>query len=148
MMNEGSVLSSKLEVDDLGYNHLVETAKWAKFLAIVGIILSSLLVLIALFAGTFMSMFIPNSEGQAGGAAMLSVVYIIIAAIYFLTSLYLYRFGVKMQNALNSNDQELFNVALSNQRMFYRIIGIIMIIYLVIIVLAIVVALLAVRSTM
>ena len=145
-MNEGNVLATRLEIDDIGYDHLVETAKWAKFLAIVGIILSSLLALIAVFAGTLMGMFIPSEVGQSISTVSISIVYILIAAVYLFTSIYLFRFAVKMQNSLGLNDQDQFNAALSNQRIFYRIIGIIMIIYLVIIALAIVIMVFAVGS--
>ena len=145
-MNEANVLSNKIEIDSSGYTHLVETAKWAKFLAIVGIVLSCILVLVALFAGTFMELFLTRTGGESTSTVFVSIAYIIIAALYFFTSLYLYRFGVKMQYALNSNDQQLFNVALQNQRMFYRIMGIIMIIYLSIVALIMVIVFFALGS--
>lgn len=147
MMNEESVLTSRIEIDDIAYSHLIETSKWAKFLAIVGMILSSLLVVIALFAGTFMSLLMRDTGGSdTMSGAMVSIVYIAFAAFYFFTSLYLFRFAVKMRVALNHNDQDLFNVALSNQRTFYKIIGILMIIYLVFIALAILVFIFAVGT--
>lgn len=96
-----NVLSSNLQVDDIASAHLRETAKWAKFLSILGFILSACLVVFGLFAGSILTNFSKMGDpGGAGagiiGAGMLSVIYIVIAAIYIMLSLYLYRFATKM----------------------------------------------------
>ena len=64
------------------------------------------------------------------GIGFLSVFYVIIAAIFFFLSVFLFHFGVKMKKALQYTDQELFNDSLLNLKRYYRVMGIITIIYL------------------
>lgn len=139
-----NVLSGNLQVDDIASAHLRETAKWAKFLSILGFIVSALLVVFGLFAGSILTNF--NKMGDPSGvgakvigAGMLSVIYIIIAAIYIMLSLFLYRFATRMQATLQNNDQQQFNDALNNLRLVYKITGIIVVIYLCFLVLAMIV---------
>ncbi len=60
-----------------------------------------------------------------------------ISYIFFL-SLFLFRFATKMKLALLTTDQENFNASLLNLKLVYRIMGIIMIIYLAILALALI----------
>jgi hypothetical protein len=139
MENNGNLLSTELLVDSIAHTHLSETAKWARFLAIVGFFISGLLLLAAVFAGTFLTAI--NTTSVAAGifsATILSSVYVIIAAIYFLLCLYLFRFANKMKAALMASDQDSFNLALHNLKLVYRITGIVVIVYLALIVLALI----------
>ncbi|MEO7264314.1 MAG: DUF5362 family protein [Ferruginibacter sp.] len=139
-LNE-NVLSSNLQVDDIASAHLRETAKWAKFLSIVGFIVSALLILGGIFYGSIMSMMPGFNQGGAQliGSGVVAVLYIIIAAIYTMLSLYLYRFATKMLATLQHSDQQQFNDALNNLRLVYKITGIIIVIYLCFLVLAMIV---------
>ena len=47
-----SLLNNELHIDATAQSYLSETAKWGNFLSIVGFILSGLIAIIALFAGT------------------------------------------------------------------------------------------------
>lgn len=138
-MEQGqNLLTSDIHVDEIAYGHLKETAKWGKFLGLLGFVLSGLLALAGIFAGSMITTLMERSGSTAGpvGAGTLTMIYIIGALIYFFMSLYLYRFAVKMQAALNTTNQETFNESLSNLRMLYRMMGIIMIVYLSILALA------------
>ena len=129
-----NLLSSDLQVDPIATVHLKETAMWAKFMAIVGLVLSILLGILALFIGTIMANlgrgFGGNPVMSGMGTGLLTVYYLFIAAIYFFTSLFLFRFATKMKQALFTSDQENFNASLLNLKLVYRIMGIIMIIFL------------------
>ncbi len=138
-MEQGqNLLTSDIHVDEIAYGHLKETAKWGKFLGLLGFVLSGLLALVGIFAGSMITTLMERSGSTAGpvGAGTLTMIYIIGALIYFFMSLYLYRFAVKMQAALKTTSQETFNESLSNLRMLYRMMGIIMIVYLSILALA------------
>jgi len=138
MDNTQNLLTSELHIDPIGHAHLKETAKWAKFLGIVGFVVSAILVIIALFSSALLSS-LPNFNGATPvSAGLISVLYLFIAVIYFFMSLYLFRFAVKMQRALTSNDQESLNGSFLNLKIVYRILGIIMVIYLGLIALGIV----------
>lgn len=141
MENNENLLTADLQVDSIAFAHLHETARWAKFLAIVGFIIAGLLLLAAIFAGTFLGKM--SGAGLSGsqsmmGAGFLSAVYIVIAAIYFVMCLFLYRFAAKMQIALQSTDQDNFNLSLHNLKLVYRITGIIVIVYLALVALALI----------
>jgi len=119
----------------LGY--LRESAKWGKFLAIVGFVMCGFIAIMALFAGSIISMFsgFPASEELGGGAmagfgAMITVLYLLLAVLYFFPSLYLYRFSTKVQEALRTNDQETLTYAFENHKSLYKFWGIFTAIFL------------------
>jgi uncharacterized membrane protein len=139
MENNENLLTAELQVDGIAHAHLAETAKWAKFLAIVGFVICGFIVLMALFAGTFLGMMSGSNVPQGMiSTALLSSIYGIIAVIYFVLCLYLLRFANKMKAALQVSDQENFNLALHNLKLVYRITGIIVIVYLAFLVLALI----------
>lgn len=110
---------------------LQETAKWAKFISIVGFIGIGFLVLIALFAGTFLSAMTSEMEGMPFGSGIfISVIYIIMAALYFFPILYLYRFSVKTQEALRLSNTQVLQEALENLKKHYKFYGILLIVAL------------------
>lgn len=126
-----------LQIDHQSNSFLSETAKWGKFLAIIGFIFCGLLIVIALFAGTFiasmMSGFGGNDTASAGaamGGGIITFVYIILALVYFFPCLYLFHFASKMQVALRSNQQDMLNISFRNLKSCFKFMGILMIIML------------------
>jgi len=142
MEQSQNLLSSELVVDPIAASHLKETAMWAKFLAIVGLVLSILIGILALFAGSILAgmsrEFGNNAAGAAISSGIITMVYLFVAALYFFTSLFLFRFASRMKLALLSTDQENFHSSLHNLKLVYRIMGIIMIVYLGILALALI----------
>jgi uncharacterized protein DUF5362 len=130
----------ELQVDHQSSAHLADTARWAKFIAIVGFIFCGLLAIVAIFAGSF----IAGSFGRFGGGvgsdgvaaygsglgALFTIIYIIAAIVCFFPNLFLFNFASKMKVALRNNDQEQLNNSFRNLKACYRFIGILLIIYL------------------
>jgi hypothetical protein len=141
MEEDQSLLNNELHIDTTAQSYLFETAKWGNFLAIVGFILSGLLAVIALFAGTIFSYFsaMNSSGGSFIGAGFITVLYLLIAAFNFYVALLVYRFSKKMKIALGSNDQVSLNESFLNLKRLYKFLGIITIIYLASIVLVMVI---------
>lgn len=144
-----------INVDQTGKTHLAEAARWAKFLSILGFIMCGFIVLIGLFFGTFISMFSsqygsnPYNElptSSTGFGATMAVLYIIIALIYFIPCLFLFRFATKMKAALVANDQEVLNNSFQNLKASFRYVGIVTIVMLAFWVLALIVGLLGVAT--
>jgi hypothetical protein len=145
-----------INVDQTGRAHLAEAARWAKFLSIMGFIMCGLIVLIGIFFSSFFSMFSTRYGGNSpydefpastsGLGATMAVFYIIIALIYFIPVLFLFRFATKMKAALASNDQEILNNSFQNLKASFRFVGILTIIMLCFWVLAMIVALLGVAT--
>ncbi len=142
-----------LQIDHQSNNYLAEAAKWAKFLAIMGFILCGLSVIIALFLGTFMasmmSGFGGNDAGAAGamGGGIFTVVYIVLALVYFFPCLYLFNFSSKMQVALRSNQQDSLNISFRNLKSCFKFLGILTIIMIAFWVLGIIIGIGAAASS-
>jgi hypothetical protein len=140
MESNQDLINNPLQIDTIAHAHLAETAKWGNFLSIVGFILSGIIALIALFAGTIlgsMSRGFGNS-GSMMGAGLVTIIYLLIAAVYFFMSLFLYRFASKMKIALYSSDQDYLNNSFLNLKNLYRLMGILTIVYLGFLVLALI----------
>lgn len=147
-MEENSGIFS-LQIDATIKNYLSETAKWGRFLSILGFICCGLLILLGLFFGTFFSRF---SSGSAYGvnspyatgyvAGMIWVFYLLAAILYFFPCLFLFRFSGKMKKALAANDQVDLTGAFQNLKSLFRFVGILTIIVLGLYVLGIVAAIL------
>jgi len=136
-----NLLNNELQVDGNIQSHLKETAGWARFLGIVGFIVSGLIALVALFAGTFLTTLSRsgsyyNSRDISAMSGMITVVYLVIAVIGFFISLFTFKFGNKTKQALLTSDQESLNVGFMNLKFVFRFYGIIMIIYIGILILA------------
>lgn len=131
-----------MQITPEAVSFLATTAKWTKFLAIIGFIFSGFLILaglvIALFFGTF-SQEMENTDMMAYfTSGSIGIVYIIIAAIYVLPVLYLNNFSNGMSRAVRSGSTERLTYALHNLKRFFKFIGLLMIVMLVIYLIAIV----------
>jgi hypothetical protein len=126
-----------LHIDPVTKSHLWETARWGKFLSVVGFVLCGLLLIGGLFFSTFLSTMAGRNQTYEGtgmsatgfGAAM-AFFYIIFAVIYFFLCLFLYRFASKMKTALHGNSQEQLNLSFQNLKSLFKYVGVITIIIL------------------
>lgn len=130
-----------LSIDPITRAHLTDTAKWARFLAITGIVLLSLAVLFTVLTLTVLPNTIftgvsYNGAGQDEMTTNVKIVSAILMLIFFVIAFfpmwYLLRFAYKMKTALYSNDQEALNNSFLNIKRYFRYVGIIMIIVLAI----------------
>lgn len=144
METSENLLGSDLQVDSVVQQHLLDTAKWARFLAIVGYVLSALTFLFGLL-GLFKadtsprrSSYFETTSSQDLSPIYSAVIVIVVALIWFATSLYTYRFADKMKIAIMNTDQISFTDSVANLSKNYRLLGIVTIVYLALIVLAIV----------
>lgn len=129
----------ELSIDHESTQHLMETARWGKFMAIAGFIGCGLMVVFAFVFGAILSHTLAtrtplysrdptaSAFGYLGGAAI-GMVYAVFAAIAFFPFLFLYKFSVRMKTALNTNDQVMLNQSLNAQRLLFRYVGVITII--------------------
>lgn len=137
MENIQSSAPSGLGIDENSKSHLMETARWAKFLAIVGFIVCILVVLAGFFAGSVLQQMMGQmGENEIGNlnlqgfGAMLSVLYIGFAILYFFPCLFLYRFATRIITAFTTYEQDHLNRAFQNLKILFRYVGILTIIVL------------------
>ncbi len=120
-----------LQIDQPVSSYLNETAKWAKFLAILGFVFCGIIAIVAIFAGSIMSTAFGSLGGDSGmSGVILTVVYLIVAVVYFFPCLFLFHFANKMQRALRQNDQDLLTNSFKNLKSCYKYMGILMIVVL------------------
>jgi hypothetical protein len=131
----------ELQLDQPSAAHLGEAAKWAKFLAIIGFIFCAIMILVALFAGSIMGTMMASMGGGAAsmmGSGFVTVIYLLLTAVYFFPCLYLYKFASQMQSALPGNEQGRLQSSFKNLKACFRFMGILFIIVMSFYVLAII----------
>jgi len=119
---------------------LAETAKWAKFIAIMMFIMAGLMVLAGIVISVSGSIALQKYFPIGG---MLGIVYIVIALIYYFPAKYLYDFAAYIKQALYFNEQESLDYAFNRLKAHYRFIGILMIIVLCLYIMVFVFAIIA-----
>ena len=132
-MEQGSVNLFDLQIDQQSHSYLSETARWGKFLSVIGFIFCGLFAIIAIFAGSYINSSISTQSfgrSSALGGSVVTVIYILIALLWFFPCLYLFHFANKMKLALGGNDQEMLNTSLKNLKACFKFMGIITIIVL------------------
>jgi len=112
---------------------LGETARWAKFIAIVAFVMLGLALLFVVLGGSAFGMLAAMEGMPIGGGGAIGgffiVIYLLVIAIYFFPVLYLYRFAVNTQRALQIDDQGYLRTAFENLKSHYKFIGILMAIF-------------------
>lgn len=134
------VLSTQAQYD------LQQAGKWAKFIAIMGFIGCGFILLVAMFAGTFlsyMSRFSPQPTPLTMMGPVIGVLYFIIAVVVFFINYNLYLFGARVKKGVAFINNEMVTSGLSKLNTYLKIKGIILIIVLVFYALAIIVGIVA-----
>lgn len=132
-MEDTNLLSNDFTITASGHGYLSETAKWAKFLAILGFIMCGFIAIAAFFLPLLMS-FIPAGEMMPMGmmgkglGIFMTVLYLGLALLFFMPCLYLYRFSIKIKTALLHSDSEILDTSFSNLKSFFKFYGIMTII--------------------
>jgi hypothetical protein len=155
MDNNHDLLQNDLLIDSTAHGYLKETGKWAAFLGILGFIFSGVVIIVSFFIGAildrmFSALAATSTSSVAAFGAMggtFAGFYFFLGVLTFFLSLFLFRFGSKMKQALSGQDPEAFNLSLKNLKNYYRLVGILTIIYLSIIVLSVIVVAIVISTT-
>lgn len=132
-MQNTDLLSNDLTITPNSRAYLSETAKWAKFLAILGFIGCGLMA-VAAFSLPFIMNYLPGNEmTQMGGLSkgvgtIMTILYLGIAVLMVFPCLYLFRFSTKMKTALSQSEFEVLDTSFSNLKSFFKFYGIMTII--------------------
>jgi len=115
-----------MELNQQANNFLLETAKWATFLAIVGFITIGFMIILSFSIGTILSQVPETTMGIS--PQFFSFFYLIFAGVYFIPVFYLYQFGSKTKKALIDNDTDLLAFGLKKLKSHYKFLGLVTII--------------------
>jgi hypothetical protein len=119
-------------IDETTKSYMLETARWAKFLAIIGFVMAGLSLIGALF-------FFISSAGPLAGQLNLpsSMVIFIGGTIYFLVilvsyypSIKLYRFASRVRPAISTGNPEEMSEAFRNLKSAFKFMGILVLVFI------------------
>jgi Family of unknown function (DUF5362) len=137
-----------LNVDSQSKSFLTESAKWGKFLSIVGFIACTLIVIVGIYLAANYKEFensynrYSTQRSSVGGLGVgMAIAYIVVALLYFFPCLYLYRFSSHMKTAIASDDQANLTVAFQNLKSMFKFVGVFTLIIIALWVLGLVVQL-------
>lgn len=118
--------STGLKISDDAKSFILETAKWAKFLSIVGFVFLGFMVLGAFF------MFVAGSTipGLGASGAGIGIVYLLMAVLYFFPTYYLLNFANKIKVGLLNTNQNDLDDGFENLKSTFKFMGILMIVVL------------------
>lgn len=125
----------KLIVTEEMRSYIYEIAKWARFLSIIGFILSAFLIIGSFGIGAAISAN-PAMLAQLGplagaGGIVITVFYLILALMYFYPSLLLFRFSNKGKQGVLYGNQESLNDAMMNMKSLFKFWGIFTIVIMI-----------------
>jgi len=108
--------------------YLLESAKWGKFLAILGFIGLGLLAIFSLM----MILGLSFLSALAKGIPMWGIgfIYLIMIAVYYFPTMYLYRFSDRIKQGVLSNDASVLTDGFLNLKKMFKFLGIMTIVIL------------------
>ncbi len=128
-----------LVVDDQLKSYIRNTVKWAKFLAVVGFVITAFIVIMAFSMGSLMTTLSQiESIPRFGGTVAITIFYLIIALLYFIPCLFLYRFAKRTREAVDGDSQEQLLSGFDHLNRFFKFVGILTLIYLIIMALVVI----------
>ncbi len=128
---EDSRIRLELELTEQAIDYLREAAKWAKFLAIIGFIMTGFIALFGLFLSSIMSSLPLGAGGlTAGTMSAMTFIYLLLAVVYFFPTLYFYRFATQTRAAIDTYNADGLAEGLGNLKSTFKFMGIMMIILL------------------
>lgn len=122
-----------LSVSEDVRSFIYETAKWTKFLSVIGFIFSALIAVSAFSVAAIMGSMesaMPNNPLMKMGAGGITVLYLVIALLQFYPSLLLYKFSSAANQAVLYGDQESLSIAMGKLKSFFKFWGILTIVFI------------------
>ena len=123
-------MNSELKLTSIGISYLDQARKWTYFLSIIGFIFTGIVVIAALFLSSLITKFsgMDSSYGVSGFTAMgtgtVTIIYLVLAVIYFSLSLFLYRFSTRIKAAVHEHNSAQLEDGLKNLKSYWKLTGI------------------------
>nr|WP_068886579.1 DUF5362 family protein [Pedobacter panaciterrae] len=111
-------------------SYIYETARWTKFLSIIGFVATGIMVLFSFSAEALISAMngrvgAANNPWAALGGGFLTVVFLLSALLYFYPSLLMFKYANAAKQAVLFGDQPALSEAMSKMKSFFKFWGII-----------------------
>ena len=126
-MNEDAQAGG-VKVTDSMIDSLRSTKPWTKLLSILGFVGTGFMVLFGVGFTFFTNAL---SHQTSGFSALVELIYIVFAVLYFVPAFYLYKYSSSLGNFLKRNGPVDLESALSHQKSFWKFTGIVVLIGMV-----------------
>jgi hypothetical protein len=130
-MNSPLTQLEQITLNSKSKSFLREISKWAFFFAILGFIGIVFMVIGAILVGTIYAPMLDMLAQQQGISSLgitLTITYLVMALLYFMPVLYLFKFSRKMKTALATKNDEVLANAFENLKSHYKFVGVLTII--------------------
>lgn len=105
----------------IAIEYLRESAKWSKFLSILGFIGVGFMVIASLFVAAMGSSL---GNGVAFSPILIALLYLFMAGLYVMPVYYLYKYSVDITNGLKNRNQELLTKGFGFLKSHHKFLGI------------------------
>jgi len=139
LVEESGQEQEQLVVTEEIRSYIYETAKWTKFLSIVGLIFAVFMALAAFSANAIIETIVATTPGNPlaqMGPAFIMVYFLAISLILFYPSFLLFKYSNAANTAVLYADQENFTIAMKKMKSVFKFWGIMTMIVLAIYVLS------------
>ncbi len=125
---------SEIKLGPLSIEYLREVSKWARFLAILGLVVMGFYVIGMILMSSFYGFYALQSPDRMGAVAFIPMIIIafIVIALYITPIWWLYKFADNLLNAINLRNSEQLTEAFNYLKKHYKFIGIMTIVMLAI----------------
>lgn len=135
-MSQQNEISSNLNTSSNSFNvtkpmllSLRQTKPWVMLLSIIGFIYTGLMLIVAIVSTFVFSKF--DATSALPSSLMFTVIYILMGIVYFFPSLFLFKFASSIGSLLDGGGAAEMEAALSNQKSFWKFVGILILISIV-----------------
>jgi hypothetical protein len=114
-------------------SYLYETAKWTKFLSVVGFVFSALTAITAFGASAVLNSLAtvsPDNPMLKIGSSAITIIYLLLALMQFYPSFLLFKFATGANQAVLYGDQASLSAAMSKLKSFFKFWGILTILFI------------------
>lgn len=108
-------------LDESAKAHLLETTRWTKFIAIMGIV-GSVFIILGGVSVMYYTSFQTNMDGGYGVG--MGLFYVVLAAVYIYPSICLVKFSRAIKLGVQTSNSEMISNGFRHQKNMYRFIGI------------------------
>jgi hypothetical protein len=126
ILDDSTINKDALVITPVIRDFLFQSARWGKFVAIVGLVGMGLMIVTILLGGSSVLMMMAGSDFPVGGAGgtVFIIVYLALLALFIMPFIYLYNFSTKVQLALREDNQTVLTDAFENHKSLFKFYGV------------------------
>ncbi len=117
-------MEKQITLTNLTLNHLENTRKWTLFISIAGFIFIGLLIFLAFGMGAMMDSMDDTLPFAELAGPIMTVFYLILAALYLYPIYHLYRFSSKMKEGIRTKEEQTIETAFRSLKAHYTFLGV------------------------